>query len=974
MKIFGYTIKNKTWKSLLFILPLAIVLFSYQQCSRSCDIEVSREVGSTRTLPSCSLDSTVACIHDGRSCGDHSDGTTWFADGDDSISKERVCKYGETVKDTYIQQVEYVCKDGEIALTGELKEGPVSTAGQCSETPFNCGAHLDSTTWWETDTDLEKVPRVCADSTVPAFNYYSQEKELKCDNGKVVPTTLKRLKNLEKVDSCPTENNCGSHTEGSTWFEGMGTIQSPRICSDTAKTPVIDIYVRKIELKCSNGVSVDQAVTLQGDLISYGECPGSVKCGNHIDGETWKEVDGELTESIICSDKLTSSETRFKKVIVKQCTNGVITVKNTEKGDMLSIGVCPRSGCAPYLDGEKWLADLGLQVSQPKACPFGPVNPEPVITYINLQEAKCSNGSVVPTGYLQRGDKKSETTCYSCAPNSKQTCSVANGNGSQVCKADGSGFNSCILETCKPGFYNNNGTCTPQVCTPSSKTNCEFNATSTGTKTCNANGSAYGSCIFEGCRPGNVKIPDVGDKKNICVPAVCTPNAIDKTGCASIVTAVPAGAFERQCNNLGTAFNSCILKCTDGSAVRDGKCTTYSWVATSNWSTCSADCGGSQTQEYVCKSNFGETVSDTKCTKTVKPIISRQCNLKTAAWTDGFEEIAPSTREVCPGLFLGYIEKIYKQPISYSCVDFKKVKSLGTKVLATTNNYCSAIQPARCSHDSLSIPESLKRLNWMKACESKVPAIKTFFEIIGGADQLSTYLNDTTSTLYGKARPRPLYVTFSDQANLPWIAPKIFTTNEAANCTVPANVKIFGICTSSCYTPDQKLLFNVAGKQQYIPIIDAIGQKQGSIMTLAPESVIEKLKFTSAPIAHFISELVDTNHKILTFHTNLGGKLSVTFNHPLVASDGVIREASDFKVGDQLIRADGSFDEIRSIDEMIYPGKVHNVLPYGESTIGNIIVAEGFLSGSAYFQNDGVNYLNQKILRSNLLQGIDLKK
>lgn len=970
MKILGFTIKNKTWKTILFILPLAIVLFSYQQCSRSCDIEISRQVGSLRSLPSCSIDSTVACINDGRSCGDHSDGTTWFNDGEDTITKDRVCKYGETVKDVYTQQIEYVCKDGEIALTGETKEGPKSLAGQCSETPFNCGAHLDSTKWWDTDATLEKVPRTCADASSEAFNYYNVEKEYKCDNGKVQPTSLKRLKDLKKVDNCPGENNCGAHTEGSSWFEGLGTIQSPRVCSDVAKTPVMDTFVRRIELKCINGVAVDQAVTLQGDLISYGECPGSVNCGNHKDGETWKEVNGELTEAFICSDKLTSSETRFNKVIIKQCTNGVVTVKDTVKGDMLSIGVCPRSGCVPYVDGEKWLADLGLEVNQTKVCPFGPANPEPVITYINLQEAKCSNGQTVPTGYLQRGDKKKETTCYACAPNSKQACDIANGNGSQICKADGSGYNSCNLESCKAGYYNNNGVCSPQVCAPKSSAKCDYNSTSAGFKTCNDDGSAYGVCTFEGCKPGHVK---VSDSKNMCEPVICSPNAIDKLGCAG-TKAVPGGIFERQCNAVGTAYNSCVLTCEDKSLPKDGKCTTYSWVATSNWSTCSADCGGFQTQEYICKTNFGETVEDTKCSKTVKPAISRQCNLKSAAWTDGFEEVTPSSREVCPGLYLGYIEKVYKKPVSYSCVDFQKVKTLGTQVLSATNNYCSAIQPARCSHDSLSIPESLKRLDWMKACESKVPAIKIFFDIIGGADQLSTYLNDTTSSLYGTARPRPLYVTFSDEANQPWIAPKTFTTKEAANCEVPVNAKIFGICTSSCYTPDQKLLFNVAGKQQYIPIIDAIGEKQQSIMTLAPESVMEKLKFTSAPIAHFISELVNTNHKIRTFYTSSGGKLSVTFNHPLVASDGVIREASDFKVGDQLIKADGSFDEIKSIEEMVYPGKVHNVLPYGESIMGNIIVAEGFLSGSAYFQNDGVNYLNQKILRSNLLHGIELGK
>lgn len=975
MKILGFTIKNKTWKTFAFALPLTIILFSYQQCSRSCPVEVNREVGSTTVLPFCSIDSTVACVNDFRSCGEHSDSSQWFEDGENLLPKERTCAYGDKVTDQYTEQLEYICKDGTVSPTGATREGPLKTAGQCSDAPFNCGSHLDNTKWWEADSTLQKVPRDCSEEMTEVFNYYKAESEFKCENGKVIPTEQKRLVSLEKVDNCPQENNCGPHTEGSTWYENMGTIQSPRICSDAAKTPVVDIYTRKKELKCDKGTIVDQAVTLVGDLLTYGECPGTVGCGEHHDGETWKVITNEeIGESFVCGDKLTSAESRYQKVQIKQCTNGVVTVKESVKGDLLSIGICPRGGCFPFTDGEKWLADLALEVTQPKECPFGPTTPGPSITYVNLQEAQCFDGKTIPTGYLQRGAKKRETTCYACAPNSKQNCTQANGSGSKMCKADGSGFNSCQVESCNSGFYNKNGVCTPLACTPGTSASCEWsaNANARGAKVCNEAGSAYGNCAFEACNSGYIKILG-SDQKFTCQKIICTANAYDSAGCASMVD-VPGGIYQRQCNGLGTDFMACVLSCKDASAPRDGKCTTYSWAPTSIWSACNADCGGTQTQESVCKNNFGEQVEDAKCSG-VKPVNTRACNAKTGTWSEGMEIISPSSRETCPGLYLGYIEKTYQKPINYSCVDNKKVKTLGNTVLLSTNNYCSAIQPARCSHDSLTIVESLGRLAWMKACQSQVPAISTFFDIIGGADQLSKYLNDTSSALYGTNRPRPLYVTFSNQTNQPWIAPKVGPTSGAvANCNVPADVKIFGICTSSCYTPDQRLLFNVAGKQQYIPIIDAITQKQESIMTLAPDSVLEKLKFRTTPIARFVSELVDTNHKIRTFNTVTGGKLAVTFNHPLVASDGVIRDASEFKRGDQLVRADGSFDEISSIVEMVYPGKVHNVLPYGESTLGNIIVSEGFLSGSAYFQNDGVNYMNQQILRSNLLQGVNLQK
>jgi hypothetical protein len=971
MKILGFTIKKKAWKSLSFVMPLVVLLFSYQQCSRECAVEANREVGSVSgVLPFCTVDSTVDCVNEFKSCGDHLDKTTWYEDGDDTDTKERVCTYGDKVNDTYIVQDEYICHDGVTSLTGNKKDGALKTAGQCSSVPFNCGAHLDSTTWWELDKDnYTKTPRVCADNSTPAYNYYNTEKEYKCTNGVVAATNQTRLTTLAKVDNCPSENNCGIHTEGSIWYEGVGNVQSKRKCSDAAGTEVIDTYSAMKEMKCVSGAAVDQNAILKGDLISYGACPGAVNCGDHNDGATWKEVTtDEIKESFTCADKLTSAESRYQKVQVKLCTAGVVTVKETIKGDLLSIGVCPKAGCTPYLDGESWLADLGLLLTENKNCPYGPANA--TIIYANLQEQKCNNGSKDLTGYTQKGDQKSEVKCHVCAPDTKQDCIVGGGKGSQTCKTDGSGYGACTLQYCNSGYYINNNTCTPQVCTPKSTATCVFDDKSTGKKVCNDTGSAYGSCEFVACNAGyvNVKTPKLTIN---CLPLICTPNSVDTKGCTN--TPVAGGTFSRQCDATGTAYNSCVLSCTDGSAPKDGKCAVYSWGQLSDqWSACSADCGGTQSQQYVCKSNFGEVVDDSKCT-TPKPVTTRVCDAKTGSWNDGMEIISPSTREVCPGLYLGYIEKVYQKPVSYSCVNHVKTKALGEQTLLATNNYCSAIQPARCSHDSLSVTESLNRLNWMKACQDQVPVIKTFFDIIGGADQLSMYLNDTSSKLYGTARPRPLYVTFSDKNNTPWIAPKTFDAKKY-NCTTPSDVKIFGICTSSCYTPDQKLLFSVSGKQQYIPIIDAIAQAQPTIVTLGQESMLEKLVFSTAPIAHFVSELVDTNHKILVFNTQTGGRLSVTYNHPLVASDGVIREASDFKVGDQLIRADGSFDEITNIEDTIYPGKVHNVLPYGESTMGNIVVAEGFLSGSAYFQNDGVNYMNQKILRSNLLQGVDLGK
>ena len=123
-------------------------------------------------------------------------------------------------------------------------------------------------------------------------------------------------------------------------------------------------------------------------------------------------------------------------------------------------------------------------------------------------------------------------------------------------------------------------------------------------------------------------------------------------------------------------------------------------------------------------------------------------------------------------------------------------------------------------------------------------------------------------------------------------------------------------------------------------------------------------------MGNFVSELLDTKHDVRTFHLASGGKLTVTDGHPIVDGNGYMREASYFKVGDSFVRTDGHADRIQRIDNKQYNGKVYNILPFTQSLLGNIVVAEGYLNGSAYYQNDGVGYLNQKLLRKTLTNGV----
>ncbi|MFE8602494.1 hypothetical protein [Archangium violaceum] len=69
--------------------------------------------------------------------------------------------------------------------------------------------------------------------------------------------------------------------------------------------------------------------------------------------------------------------------------------------------------------------------------------------------------------------------------------------------------------------------------------------------------------------------------------------------------------------------------------------------------------------------------------------------------------------------------------------------------------------------------------------------------------------------------------------------------------------------------------------------------------------------------------------------------------------------AQTLKVGDALLKADGTQDPIVDIQRTQYFGKVYNLRPDSSARISNVLVAKGYLVGSSLFQNDEVGYFNR---------------
>lgn len=259
---------------------------------------------------------------------------------------------------------------------------------------------------------------------------------------------------------------------------------------------------------------------------------------------------------------------------------------------------------------------------------------------------------------------------------------------------------------------------------------------------------------------------------------------------------------------------------------------------------------------------------------------------------------------------------------------------------------------ARCEEDSIDTPKSLQRNAWAKRC--------------GYISRRTWDFNVHDDD--GSIRARPFYPSFSKKGDFDdwWKAPVV----ESAKCGLgPNNVYSFITnCRASCFTPDQEILF----EEGSLTIFDAFSKRATNIVTLSDSATIDSLEYTIRPVEEYTESIRNVEHDILVIKTETGGQLKVTPNHPLLVSTGHMKLAEDLKKGDSLIHKSGNFDQIDSIELVKFYGKVYNVKPNSrdeKGTVklnGQVIVAQGYLSGSIYYQNSGANFVNRLVLRDTI--------
>lgn len=282
----------------------------------------------------------------------------------------------------------------------------------------------------------------------------------------------------------------------------------------------------------------------------------------------------------------------------------------------------------------------------------------------------------------------------------------------------------------------------------------------------------------------------------------------------------------------------------------------------------------------------------------------------------------------------------------------------------------------RCQFDQINDPQqSDGRRRWAQRWQQGNPyGITTW----GGRDMRFWLSSMTPEWNDAYAQGYILYPVYTDPFNMytPWKGPGGYGTTtasltgpqiQALNYDVkPAHIEMDGLCEPGCYTPDQQILLSDGPKG----IKEALETGRLDLVTLTPEATFAKLDLMDNKVETYTLDKLEAEQEILTFHTASGGELRVTTEHPLVMPDGTLKRARDVAAGESLVTKEGKFDLIVEVDKDLVNTRAYNVRPVTEDLTSNIIVAQGFLSGSQRFQSEYVTEMNRLIIRYNVPDGI----
>ena len=272
-------------------------------------------------------------------------------------------------------------------------------------------------------------------------------------------------------------------------------------------------------------------------------------------------------------------------------------------------------------------------------------------------------------------------------------------------------------------------------------------------------------------------------------------------------------------------------------------------------------------------------------------------------------------------------------------------------------------QDFRCERDSLDPAQAVGRLDWAVA-----NAITDSYNVPWSPPlrEMAMRQWDFHPVLKGRA----MYPTYGVSAGPntgiwmypgDWRAPSTPMSSERP----PHGYVQSMLCTSSCYRPEMRILLS-GGYLDMRSANNLAKHGMNKVMVVDKASTLDDLQFKVLPVKSYTISAEEADHDLAVLTMEKGSILKVTTNHTFVNGEGKVLEVSRFKEGDSILRADGKPEKIASIRAERYRGKVYNVTPESSEPINQVVVAEGYLTGSAYYQNVELTDANRHLLRRNL--------
>jgi hypothetical protein len=176
-------------------------------------------------------------------------------------------------------------------------------------------------------------------------------------------------------------------------------------------------------------------------------------------------------------------------------------------------------------------------------------------------------------------------------------------------------------------------------------------------------------------------------------------------------------------------------------------------------------------------------------------------------------------------------------------------------------------------------------------------------------------------------------------------------------------------CAGGCYQKDQNLLFFSNGKKEWKQIQEAYN-KEKFVMTLSKEANLSHLSYEKSEVSYYMKDAQKKKRALLEFTMASGRTLAVTPDHPLVDEQGMIREAMNFSLKNALIDMNGSLDPIVKMKHKMIFDRVYNLDTKAEHKNQRIVLANGYLNGTYWYETYGKQMLSKINDRENLMKNL----